>query len=70
MYAVTFLEHIITSSLFQSVAGSWEESYSLVNTTVGQMTLDEKISIVIGIGQLNPNCLSNAALMYDHMNHI
>jgi hypothetical protein len=38
--------------------GSWEESYNLANAVVGQMTLNEKIGIVTGTGQLNSNRLS------------
>jgi beta-glucosidase len=37
-----------------SIAGSWEDAYSLANAVVAQMTLDEKIGIVTGTGQLNP----------------
>ncbi|KAG6861072.1 hypothetical protein C0995_004170 [Termitomyces sp. Mi166 len=35
------------------VPRSWEDSYALANTTVSAMTVDEKIGIVRGIGQLN-----------------
>ncbi|KAF9460178.1 glycoside hydrolase family 3 protein [Collybia nuda] len=34
---------------------SWDDAYALANTAVGQMTLDEKIGIVTGTGQLNAN---------------
>ncbi len=31
--------------------GSWTEAYSLANETVQQLTLDEKLGLVIGVGQ-------------------
>ena len=33
--------------------GSWDEAYELANKTVAQMTMDEKLGIIIGTGQLN-----------------
>jgi len=33
--------------------GTWDESYALANTVIAQMTLDEKLGIIIGTGQLN-----------------
>ncbi|KAJ3517116.1 hypothetical protein NLJ89_g706 [Agrocybe chaxingu] len=35
------------------VTRSWDESYRLANNVIAQMTLDEKLGIVIGTGQLN-----------------
>ncbi|KAF5378894.1 hypothetical protein D9615_006860 [Tricholomella constricta] len=32
---------------------SWEDSYTLANAAIAQMTIDEKIGIVTGTGQLN-----------------
>jgi beta-glucosidase len=34
------------------------------------MTLDEKISIIIGIGQLNSSRSFNTSLAFHHLNHI
>ncbi|KAG2020918.1 cellulose-binding beta-glucosidase [Coprinopsis cinerea AmutBmut pab1-1] len=34
---------------------TWDEAYDLANNVVSQMTLDEKLGIVRGTGQLNPN---------------
>jgi hypothetical protein len=39
--------------LIRGLSGSWEESYNLANAIVQHMTLDEKIGIVTGTGQLN-----------------
>jgi len=33
--------------------GTWDESYALANAVIAQMTLDEKLGIIIGTGQLN-----------------
>lgn len=35
--------------------GTWDESYALANAAVSQMTIDEKLGLIIGTGQLNPN---------------
>lgn len=35
---------------------SWTESYTLANATVSQMTLDEKIGVVTGVGTFNSRC--------------
>ncbi|KAF8646427.1 hypothetical protein AX16_007220 [Volvariella volvacea WC 439] len=37
------------------VTRTWDEAYTLANNAVSQMTLDEKLGIVIGTGQLNSN---------------
>ncbi|KJA21128.1 glycoside hydrolase family 3 protein [Hypholoma sublateritium FD-334 SS-4] len=34
-------------------SGTWDDSYALANSTVAQMTIDEKIGIVKGTGQLS-----------------
>jgi hypothetical protein len=34
-------------------SGTWDESYALANTVIAQMTLDEKLGVIIGTGQLN-----------------
>lgn len=39
----------------ESIAGTWEESYGLATGIVNQMTIDEKLGMVIGTGQLNTN---------------
>ncbi|PPQ63349.1 hypothetical protein CVT24_006722 [Panaeolus cyanescens] len=50
---------VLTSLLIASsnafTTRSWDEAYTLANNAVNQMTLDEKIGIVRGTGQLNPN---------------
>lgn len=33
--------------------GSWDESYALANAKIAQMTLDEKVGILTGVGQFN-----------------
>ncbi|KAG8825233.1 hypothetical protein FRC19_011846 [Serendipita sp. 401] len=38
---------------------SWSESYALANATVSQMTLDEKIGMVSGVGTFNSRCAGN-----------
>ena len=56
-------------TLITSLSGSWEESYDLANAIALQMTLDEKIGIVSGTGQLNPNrwlCALALTLTPDH----
>jgi beta-glucosidase len=39
--------------------GSWDESFSLANAVVAQMTLDEKIGVVKGVGNFNSRCVGN-----------
>jgi hypothetical protein len=36
-------------------SGTWDEAYALASSAVAQMTLDEKLGIAVGTGQLNPN---------------
>ncbi|KAG8807101.1 hypothetical protein FRC17_004655 [Serendipita sp. 399] len=38
---------------------SWSESYALANSVVSQMTLDEKIGMVSGVGTFNSRCAGN-----------
>ncbi|KAK7436898.1 hypothetical protein VKT23_018918 [Stygiomarasmius scandens] len=38
---------------------SWAESADLANKTVSQLTLDEKIGMVTGVGQFNSRCVGN-----------
>lgn len=38
---------------------SWAEAYSLANETVQQLTLDEKLGLVIGVGQFGSRCVGN-----------
>ncbi|KAJ6533421.1 glycoside hydrolase family 3 protein [Mycena vulgaris] len=40
---------------------SWDEAYSLANATVTKLTLDEKIGLVTGVGQLNSRCVGNVS---------
>ncbi|KAJ7627784.1 glycoside hydrolase family 3 protein [Mycena polygramma] len=40
---------------------SWAESYALANATVAQLTLDEKIGLVTGVGQFNSRCVGNVS---------
>lgn len=35
-------------------AGSWDEAYTLARNLLANMTIDEKLGIVIGTGQVNP----------------
>ncbi|PPQ82385.1 hypothetical protein CVT25_008346 [Psilocybe cyanescens] len=47
---------LLTSFLFAALLvspGTWDESYTLANAAVAQMTIDEKMGIVAGTGQLN-----------------
>ena len=41
------------SALITAPSGSWEDSYDLANAMAQRMTLNEKIGIVSGTGQLN-----------------
>ncbi|THU90585.1 glycoside hydrolase family 3 protein [Dendrothele bispora CBS 962.96] len=38
---------------------SWTESADLANKTIAQLTLDEKIGMVVGVGQFNSRCVGN-----------
>ncbi|KAF7364152.1 Glycoside hydrolase family 3 protein [Mycena sanguinolenta] len=38
---------------------SWTEAYELANATVAQLTLSEKIGLVIGVGQFSSRCVGN-----------
>ncbi|KAJ7473766.1 glycoside hydrolase family 3 protein [Mycena galericulata] len=40
---------------------SWEESFALANATVAQLTLDEKIGLVTGVGQFSSRCVGNVS---------
>lgn len=43
--------------------GSWEKSFALANAAVEQMTLDEKIGVVSGVGTFVSRCVgSNGAV--------
>lgn len=42
-----------SNELLKFSLGTWTESYALANTVVAQMTLDEKLGVIIGTGQLN-----------------
>jgi hypothetical protein len=46
-----------------ALLGSWDDAYNLANAAVAQMTLDEKIGIVKGTGQLNPDRASSPQLL-------
>lgn len=46
---------VVSQSSAQFTLRSWEDAYALANATVAQMTLDEKIGVVTGTGQLNSN---------------
>ncbi|EKM83126.1 hypothetical protein AGABI1DRAFT_69320 [Agaricus bisporus var. burnettii JB137-S8] len=46
---------ILASGFAQFTLRSWDDAYALANATVAKMTLDEKIGIVKGTGQLNGN---------------
>jgi beta-glucosidase len=41
--------------------GSWEDSYALADSIVAQLTLDEKIGIVKGVGVINSQCVGNTS---------
>ncbi len=51
----TYLSHphlrVLFFFLITERPGSWAEAYSLANETVQQLTLDEKLGLVIGVGQ-------------------
>lgn len=62
---------VVSQSSAQFTLRSWEDAYALANATVVQMTLDEKIGVVTGTGQLNSNrvpfraaCLETSTLMF------
>ncbi|KAF7319475.1 Glycoside hydrolase family 3 protein [Mycena chlorophos] len=38
---------------------SWDEARALANATVAQLTLDEKIGLVTGVGQFSSRCVGN-----------
>ncbi|KAJ7138264.1 glycoside hydrolase family 3 protein [Mycena epipterygia] len=40
---------------------SWDEAYALANATVAQLTLNEKIGLVTGVGQFNSRCVGNVS---------
>ncbi|KAJ7465974.1 glycoside hydrolase family 3 protein [Mycena latifolia] len=40
---------------------SWNEAYALANATVAQLTLEEKIGLVTGVGQLTSRCVGNVS---------
>ena len=42
-----------SNGLLKFSLGTWNESYALANTVIAQMTLDEKLGVIIGTGQLN-----------------
>jgi len=42
-----------SNELLKFSLGTWNESYALANAVVAQMTLDEKLGVIIGTGQLN-----------------
>lgn len=54
---VAFIQLLLVSLLVARTNSftlrSWEESYALANAVTAQMTMDEKIGIVTGTGQLN-----------------
>lgn len=41
------------------LTGSWEDSFNLANTAVAQMTLEEKIGVVSGVGDFSSRCVGN-----------
>jgi hypothetical protein len=53
-----------SKALLISSVGTWDESFSLANNIIAQMTLDEKLGVVIGTGQLN------SSRMFDFTRHI
>ncbi|KAF5344229.1 hypothetical protein D9756_011258 [Leucocoprinus leucothites] len=46
---------VVSQAFAQFTLRSWDDAYALANATVAQLTLDEKIGIVTGTGQLNSN---------------
>ncbi|KAF5324603.1 hypothetical protein D9611_004153 [Ephemerocybe angulata] len=46
---------LLAASALEAQARTWDEAYALATSTVSQMTLDEKLGIAIGTGQLNSN---------------
>ncbi|KAJ7114672.1 glycoside hydrolase family 3 protein [Mycena crocata] len=38
---------------------TWKDAYALSNATVAQLTLDEKIGLVTGVGQFSSRCVGN-----------
>ncbi|KAF7425938.1 hypothetical protein PC9H_008300 [Pleurotus ostreatus] len=41
------------------VQRSWDESYALANAKIAQMTVDEKVGILTGVGQFNSRCVGD-----------
>ncbi|KAF4583646.1 hypothetical protein EYR38_002401 [Pleurotus pulmonarius] len=41
------------------VQRSWDDSYALANAKVAQMTIDEKVGILTGVGQFNSRCVGD-----------
>lgn len=42
-----------SDELLKRSLGTWDDSYALANAVIAQMTLDEKLGVIIGTGQLN-----------------
>ncbi|KAF8638262.1 hypothetical protein AX17_002284 [Amanita inopinata Kibby_2008] len=54
MYPAVFLYAVLGAGIVYGFSSrTWDEAYSLASTTVSQLTLDEKVGIVTGNGQLN-----------------
>ncbi|KAK0445678.1 glycoside hydrolase superfamily [Desarmillaria tabescens] len=54
---------LIVGSVQAFTQWSWAEAYSLANETVQQLTLDEKLGLVIGVGKFGSHCSIMLSLM-------
>ncbi|KAJ3535836.1 hypothetical protein NMY22_g6301 [Coprinellus aureogranulatus] len=44
---------VFVATALEAQARTWDEAYSLASATVNQMTIDEKLGIAYGTGQLS-----------------
>ena len=62
-----------SNELLKLSLGTWDKSHALANAVVAQMTLDEKLGVIIGTGQLNPKRkwhLKNCWILYLRRNNV
>ncbi|KAJ7489647.1 glycoside hydrolase family 3 protein [Mycena galericulata] len=55
---------LLIATIFNPVhafTGSWNESYALAEAITEQLTLEEKIGLVTGVGQFNSRCVGNVS---------
>ncbi|KAL1689315.1 glycoside hydrolase family 3 protein [Schizophyllum commune] len=60
MRSLLFLS-CVAAQAYAFSALSWEQAYTLANTTVANLTTSEKIGILHGVGQFNSRCVGDTA---------